>query len=267
MSDAAVAAADAVSEEAISQDQDATTAEAAGAETAVQETVDEVAPIYPPIDHEYNNAVPGAIIGTWADETDPALFVAPDKLLALLTHLRDSEGYDFLSSVTCTDYSAYGGKLRADYSERFDTVYHLYSTSKGGGHISLHVRVPSDDTVPSAISIYPGANLQEREVYDLYGIKFAGHPNLRRILLWEGFNGHPMRKDWKEAYHEGDIKPFKSRHPPPRATSGRKISYRGVRIPPIRKSGIPKVGKSQLPMCRLVWHRLKPIIQMVSQAN
>lgn len=161
----------------------------------------------------YNNAVPGAIIGTWLTETEPALVVAPDKLLELLTYLRDKEGYDFLSNLTCTDYQAYKGKARAGITERFDVVYHLYSTKKGGGHLSLHVRVPKNETVPSVTGIYPGANLQEREVYDLYGIKFTGHPNLRRILLWEGFNGHPMRKDWKEAYYEEEAKPFKSRHP------------------------------------------------------
>jgi NADH-quinone oxidoreductase subunit D/NADH-quinone oxidoreductase subunit C/D len=161
----------------------------------------------------YDDVIPGAVVGRWAEETEPALFVAPDKLLALLTHLRDNEGYDFLSSVTCTDYLTYKGKLRAGIKERFDVVYHLYSTSKGGGPIVLHVRVPDDETVPSATGIYPSASLQEREVYDLYGIKFAGHPNLRRILLWEGFQGHPMRKDWKEAYFDEEAKPFKNRHP------------------------------------------------------
>ena len=161
----------------------------------------------------YNNAVPGAVTGTWADDTDKALFVAPDKLLPLLTHLRDREGYDFLSGVTCVDYSTYKGKARAGISDRFDVVYHIYSTKKGGGPVRLHVRVPESETVPSATSVYPGANLQEREVYDLYGIKFEGHPNLRRVLTWEGFHGHPMRKDWKEPYFEEESKPFKSRHP------------------------------------------------------
>jgi NADH-quinone oxidoreductase subunit D/NADH-quinone oxidoreductase subunit C/D len=161
----------------------------------------------------YNSAVPGAVLGVWAEDTDKALFVAPDKLLPLLTHLRDREGYDFLSGVTCVDYSAYKGKARAGIGERFDVVYHIYSTKKGGGPVRLHVRVPENETVPSATSVYPGANLQEREVYDLYGITFAGHPNLRRVLTWEGFHGHPMRKDWKEPYFEEESKPFKSRHP------------------------------------------------------
>ena len=143
----------------------------------------------------YNDAVPGAVLGALSQDSDAALFVAPDKLLALLQHLRDQEQVDFLSSVTCVDYQAYKGKARAGIAERFDVVYHLYSTQKGGGPVRIHVRVAADETVPSATSVYPGANLQEREVYDLYGIKFEGHPNLRRVLTWEGFNGHPLRKD------------------------------------------------------------------------
>ncbi len=162
----------------------------------------------------YNAAVPGAVIGKWLDNDGDSLVVAPEKLVALLTHLRDKEQYDFLSNLTCVDYLTYGGKQRSGVDERFEVVYHLYSTKKGGGHISLRVRVPNDrESIPSAITVYPGANLQECEVYDLYGIKFEGHPNLRRVLMWEGFGGHPMRKDWKEAYFEEEAKPFKSRHP------------------------------------------------------
>ena len=181
--------------------------------TLVAEPVQTAAPT---VDHPLAQAVPGAVLAKYIEDTapnQPNLVVAPEKLTEFLTYLRDREGYDFLSSVTCTDYSAYKGKLRPSGSARFDVVYHIYSTRKGGGPITLHVPVPRNETVPSATSVYPGANLQEREVYDLYGIKFAGHPNLRRILLWEGFNGHPMRKDWKEAYYEEDAKPFKSRHP------------------------------------------------------
>ena len=161
----------------------------------------------------YGNAVPGAVIGTWTDNGGASLVVAPDKLIALLTHLRDKEQYDFLSNLTCVDYLNYGGKQRSGVTERFEVVYHLYSTHKKGGHLSLRTRVPDGDTIPSATAVYPGANLQECEVYDLYGIRFAGHPNLRRVLMWEGFHGYPMRKDWKEAYFEEESKPFKSRHP------------------------------------------------------
>jgi NADH:ubiquinone oxidoreductase subunit D/NADH:ubiquinone oxidoreductase subunit C len=162
----------------------------------------------------YAAAVPGAVIGTWINHEGDALVVAPEKLIEFLTHLRDIESYDFLSNLTCVDYLSYGGKQRSGVNERFEVIYHLYSTKKGGGHIALRVRVPNEsETIPSATAVYPGANLQECEVYDLYGIKFEGHPNLRRVLMWEGFHGYPMRKDWKEAYYEEDAKPFKSRHP------------------------------------------------------
>jgi len=183
---------------------EATAAAEGGSAVGVQ-----VAAENPPVD----GAAEDAVIGKWAEDTQEALVIAPDKLTAYLTYLRDRQGYDFLSSVTCVDYSAYGGKLRDGVDERFELVYHLYSTRKGGGPVVLHVRVPENETVASATGVYPGANLQECEVYDLYGIKFEGHPNLRRVLLWDGFNGHPMRKDWKEAYHEADTKPFRSRHP------------------------------------------------------
>ena len=161
----------------------------------------------------FEQELAATIVDTWAEDTHKAYVVAADKILDVLRYLRDIEGYDFLSNLTCVDYKGYGGKLRNEISERLEVVYSLYSTRRGGGPISLHVRVPADDTVPSVTDIFPGANLQEREVYDLFGVTFDGHPNLRRILLWDGFHGHPMRKDWQEAYYEEDAKPFRSRHP------------------------------------------------------
>ena len=100
-----------------------------------------------------------------------------------------------------------------------EVVYHLFKTT-GGPVINIKVQVVRKDPieVPSLISIYPGADFQEREIWDLYGIVFTGHPDLRRILMWEGFAGHPMRKDWKEAYFEDENKPYKSRWPKGRIT-------------------------------------------------
>lgn len=130
--------------------------------------------------------------------------VAPDKLIEFASAIRDEMGYDYLSSVTGVDYIA-DGKLEA--------VYHAYKTT-GGPALVFKVQAPREDPViPSLVSIYPGADFQEREAYDMYGIRFAGHPNLRRILMWDGFAGYPLRKDWKEAYYEADIKPFDSRWP------------------------------------------------------
>jgi NADH-quinone oxidoreductase subunit C/D len=130
--------------------------------------------------------------------------VASDRLVEVATRLRDEAGYNYLSSATAVDYLE-DGKL--------EMVYHLYRMD-GGPAVVLKAQTPRDEAVlPSLVSVYPGADFQEREAWDLYGIRFTGHPNLKRILMWEGFWGHPMRKDWKEPYYEEDHKPFDSRWP------------------------------------------------------
>jgi NADH-quinone oxidoreductase subunit C/D len=127
-----------------------------------------------------------------------------EHLIEFATALRDDLGYDFLSSVTGVDYLP---------DEMMEVVYHAYS-SLGGGALVFKVQVPRENpVVPSLVPVYPGADFQEREAWDLFGIRFEGHPNLKRILMWDGFAGHPMRKDWQEAYHEEDAKPLKSRWP------------------------------------------------------
>jgi len=155
----------------------------------------------------YADAVPGAVL----DADESGIIVSRDKLVDFALYLRNEEGFDYLSSLQAVDYLGYPDRTAAD---RFEVVYHLFNTKQGGDGIVLKVRLPEDDpTLPSVILVWPGADLQEREAWDLFGIKFEGHPRLRRILLWEGFHGHPMRKDWKEAYYEADHKPFKSRWP------------------------------------------------------
>ncbi len=134
------------------------------------------------------------------------IVVRPEKLVEVATALRDQLGYDYLSSATAVDYLGKGDHL--------EMVYHVYRIRQGGPALVFKAQTPRDSaTLPSLISVWPGADLQEREAYDLMGIRFEGHPNLKRILLWEGFNGHPLRKDWKEAYYEQDQKPFDSRWP------------------------------------------------------
>jgi NADH-quinone oxidoreductase subunit D/NADH-quinone oxidoreductase subunit C/D len=104
----------------------------------------------------------------------------------------------------------YLGKSEGDHLEM---VYHTYNL-QGGPALVLKAQTPrSETTLPSLVGVWPGANFQEREAWDLMGIRFAGHPNLKRILMWEGFHGHPLRKDWREAYYEQDTKPFDSRWP------------------------------------------------------
>ncbi len=125
-------------------------------------------------------------------------------LLDFAKTLRDDLGYDYLSSVTGVDYLPEG---------KMEVVYHAYKTT-GGAPLVFKVQVPREKpVVPSLVSIYPGADFQEREAWDLLGIKFEGHPNLKRILMWEGFHGHPLRKDWHEPYYEEEHKPYKSRWP------------------------------------------------------
>ena len=127
------------------------------------------------------------------------------KLIEFATALRDELGYDYLSSVTAVDYHP---------ENRMEVVYHVYKTTGGTG-LAFKIQVPRADPieVPSLVALYPGAEFQEREAWDLFGIKFSGHPDLRRILMWEGFAGHPMRKDWHEPYFEDEAKPLKSRWP------------------------------------------------------
>jgi NADH-quinone oxidoreductase subunit C/D len=135
--------------------------------------------------------------------------IEPAKLREVALAVRDEMGYDYLSSVTAVDYWS-----DAPNATNFiEVVYHLYK-STGGGSLVYKVQVPRDNAVVASLSdVYPGADFQEREAYDLYGVTFEGHPDLRRILMWEGFAGHPMRKDWREPYFEEELKPFKNRWP------------------------------------------------------
>lgn len=137
------------------------------------------------------------------------LAVSPEHLVAVGAYLRDEPGleYDYLSNETGVDYLG--------RSPRFEVVYHLYSISRGAGPLVLRA-CPADDetpTLPSVAGIWQSADMQEREIYDLYGITFTGHPHLKRILMWEGFHGHPMRKDFRETFFEEPAKPFGSRWP------------------------------------------------------
>ncbi|MCJ7535808.1 MAG: NADH-quinone oxidoreductase subunit D [Anaerolineales bacterium] len=130
--------------------------------------------------------------------------VPAEKLVEFAVALRDEFGYDFLSSVTGVDYMP---------EDKMEVVYHTFQTTGGSGLV-YKVQVPRENpVVPSLTPEFPGAELQEREAWDLLGIRFEDHPNLKRVLLWEGFNGHPLRKDWQEPFFEQEEKPFKSRWP------------------------------------------------------
>ncbi len=134
------------------------------------------------------------------------IVVDPKSLVEVATVARDELGFDYLSSATAVDYLGKGDHL--------EMVYHAYRIRQGGPALVIKARTPRDNaSLPSLIGVWPGVDFQEREAWDLMGIRFEGHPNLKRILMWEGFAGHPLRKDWKEAYYEQDNKPFDSRWP------------------------------------------------------
>lgn len=118
----------------------------------------------------------------------PIVYVKKEAIVAVLKFMKtDPEfDYDFLSDLTATDEEA-------EY--RFELVYHLRSLSKKA-RIRIKVRVKENESVPTLISVWPGANWAEREVYDMFGVKFDGHPDLRRILMDLRWEGHPLRKDY-----------------------------------------------------------------------
>ena len=114
--------------------------------------------------------------------------VAPrERIVEVLTALRDQFGFQQLLDLCGVDYP--------DRKERFEVVYHLMSLTRNA---RLRVKVSTDEVqpVPSIIAVYPAANWFEREAYDMYGMLFSGHPDLRRLLTDYGFEGHPLRKDF-----------------------------------------------------------------------
>jgi NADH-quinone oxidoreductase subunit C len=117
------------------------------------------------------------------------LTATADNLIALLTFLHDDARCGF---VNFTDICGVDWPQRPD---RFDVVYHLLSP-KQNLRIRIKVATGEDQPVPSACAVYPGADWFEREAYDMYGILFTGHPDLRRILTDYGFEGYPLRKDF-----------------------------------------------------------------------
>ena len=128
---------------------------------------------------------PGSIV----ESSQDGLVVKSEFLLRVATFLKDTPGLDFnyLTAITAVDYYDY-----------FEVVYRL--TSMEHNH-SLVVKTRCcervNPTLPSVVSLWRGAELQEREIYDLMGISFDGHPNLKRLFLWQGFKGHPLRKDYR----------------------------------------------------------------------
>ena len=133
---------------------------------------------------ELEQQFPGSIV----ESSEESIIVKSDSLLKIAFFLKTASDlcFDYLTSVTATDLRQF-----------VEVSYHLTSTVNNHSLV-LKVRIGRGDnpTTPSVVSIWRGADLQEREIYDLMGISFNGHPNLKRIFLWEGFEGYPLRRDY-----------------------------------------------------------------------
>ena len=136
-----------------------------------------------------------AIRETHAYRGDHTVVVDRAALLGLLRFCRDDAAlrFDLLMDLTAVDYLKYPGR---EAGSRFEVVYHLYSVPENH-RLRVKVQVDEDEAVaPTAVPLWPIANWFEREVWDMFGIRFEGHPDLRRLLLYEEFVGYPLRKDY-----------------------------------------------------------------------
>ncbi|HCC48459.1 MAG TPA: NADH-quinone oxidoreductase subunit C [Elusimicrobia bacterium] len=131
---------------------------------------------------------PGEVLDTHAFRGDETVVIKKEALLKAAAFLRDELGFDFLMDLTAADY--------LPREPRYELVCHFYSSRH---NYRLRLKCPVEGTDPkvaSLTSLWAGANWFEREVYDMFGLMFEGHPDLRRILMYDGFEGHPLRKDY-----------------------------------------------------------------------
>jgi len=130
-----------------------------------------------------------AIIKVTSEYGEVTIGAKREKIVELVTFLRDSSDFRFIQLVDICG---------VDYPERinrFDVVYHLLSLHKNC-RVRIKIETDENEAVPSLVDVYPAANWNEREAFDMYGISFSGHPDLRRILTDYGFSGYPLRKDF-----------------------------------------------------------------------
>ncbi len=127
-------------------------------------------------------------LGSIVESGKDSFLVRSEFLLTVANYLKDTPGldFDFLSYITAVDYYDY-----------FEVVYYLTSLEHNHSLVMKTRCYGRDDlSLPSVVSLWRGADFQEREIYDLFGISFDGHPNMKRIFLWDSFKGNPLRRDY-----------------------------------------------------------------------
>ncbi len=132
---------------------------------------------------QISERLPGAVV----EASDTAILVVGSSLLDVATFLKDTAGldFDYLTTITAVDYYQY-----------FEVIY-LFVSMEHNHNLFVKTRCPRENpSLPSLVSLWRSADHQEREIYDLMGITFEGHPNMKRIVLWPEFQGHPLRKDY-----------------------------------------------------------------------
>ena len=136
------------------------------------------------------DALSDAVLETHAKLGDATAQIDASRIVDVARLLRDDPDLQFemLTDLTCVDY--------IEQQPRFEVVYHFYSVARNR-RVRIKARVDADVCqIDSLIDLYPSADWMEREVWDMYGVRFEGHPDLRRLLLYEEFEGHPLRKDY-----------------------------------------------------------------------
>jgi NADH-quinone oxidoreductase subunit C len=163
--------------------------------------------------------VPG-LVETVEAHGETTLVIDPARLVEACTHLRDTEGFNFLSDISATDYLGWGSVGVSGYvgtawgrdlnlpgtqglqvlpqakAKRFAVNYHLLSVSNSPRRLRVQAWVDDGGAVSSVVGVWPTADWHEREAWDMMGIPFDGHPNLKRLLLEDDWEGHPLRKDY-----------------------------------------------------------------------
>jgi NADH-quinone oxidoreductase subunit C len=165
------------------------------------------------------DAVPG-LVSVKEGHGEVTLVVEPARLLEACEHLREAEGFDFLSDISATDYLGWGEAGVSGYvgtpggrdlnrpgtqgfqvipepkPKRFSMSYHLLAVSDPPRRLRVQAWIDEGEAVPSVIEIWPTADWHEREAWDMMGVAIEGHPNLKRILTDDDWEGHPLRKDY-----------------------------------------------------------------------